>query len=81
MSLAGFQRRRRELAKLEAKNALQKQEDTNVLEETEGAVEEAVDVSKLTLKQVRKELDKLGVKYAHNTGEQKLREKLQDELK
>lgn len=81
MSLAGFQRRRREMAKLEAERALKEQSNTNVPEKVETQQEPKQDVSKLTLKQVKKELDKLNIPYAHNTGEDKLRKKLEDAIK
>jgi hypothetical protein len=93
MSLTGFQRRRRELAKRKA------EQEAKVLAEQENAAEsqnEASndeqdlkekakqltkdDVDKMDIKSVKEILDALGVKYSHNTGEKKLREKLKDAI-
>ncbi|QGF21711.1 hypothetical protein Sam46_gp7 [Bacillus phage vB_BcM_Sam46] len=80
MGLMGFNRRRREMAKLEAAAATKEQSNTNVPEEVETQQEAKLDVSKLSLKKVKEELDKREIVYAHNTGEEKLRKKLADAI-
>lgn len=37
--------------------------------------------AELTIEQVKEELERLGVKFSHNTGEKKLREKLENATK
>lgn len=80
MGLMAFQRRRRELAAQEVKPL---EEELNA---TEGEIESQEvqltpdDVDNLKIDKVKELLDQLDVKYAHNTKEAKLREKLKDAI-
>ena len=92
MSLAGFQRRRRILAAkaaAEAKASVtpenaaagQNEPDNDELVDDQlGKPISPDDVDKMDLADVKAALDQLEVKFAHNTGEQKLREKLKDAI-
>lgn len=72
---------RRRRAWIEAQS---KQQDTKPLRVKEKPVEvksEAKKSAELTIEQVKEELERLGVKFSHNTGEKKLREKLENATK
>lgn len=82
MGLAAFNRMRREQAEREAAELAElarKQVDSiNVQEEEK---EPAKDENEgLTIDEVKAELDELGIKYAHNTSEKKLRGKLKEAI-
>jgi len=90
MSATAFQRRRREIARLraEATNVLPDQKDQaagqddpqndELIDDQLGKPINADDIE--DIEQVKAMLDELNIKYAHNTGEDKLREKLKDAI-
>lgn len=85
MGAAAFNRRRRILAQqkaeaeakvlTETKNTTESDTEPENMGQTESQ-SEPLDIENMDIDQVRAELDKLGVKYAHNTGEAKLKERL-----
>lgn len=73
-NITGFQRMRRMRALKESKTINSKGEEEKALKE---ASEPLNDVSTMNLEEVKAELDRLGIQYPHNTGEAKLRKKLE----
>ena len=85
MGLAAFNRMRREQAAREAAAALSVSEEEKepVEAEIEG-VERPLspdDVEDLEIDKVKELLDQCDIKFAHNTSEKKLRDKLKDAIK
>lgn len=56
------------------------QDNTNTADEPENATE-SQNEPELSVDEVKEQLKELGVKFAHNTSEEKLREKLADAIK
>lgn len=81
MSATSFQRRRREIARLrvEALDVLpDRKNPTDAQDEPFKMTDE--EIENANIEDVKKLLDFYDVKYAHNTGDAKLREKLADAI-
>lgn len=95
-NVTGFQRARRLAAEKAAQSNDNDIDNTKVTKTNESATDgknegftplndppgslSVDDVNSLRIEEVKKHLDRLGVKYSHNTGETKLREKLTDAI-
>ena len=78
VNITGFQlarRRQEEEEKRKAKELTQAEETTATEAENE-----PLNVDEMTTDELKAMLDKLGVKYSHNTGEAKLKERLKDAI-
>ena len=78
VNITGFQlaRRRQEEEEKRKGKELTKAEETTATE----AENEPLNVDEMTTDELKAMLDKLGVKYSHNTGDAKLKERLNNAI-